>query len=56
MEIESQLIERYREIVGFKKGDGNSSDVSSNESDSNDDSVDAYDGFACTNVTNIVGV
>ena len=56
MEMESQLIERYRKIVGFKKGDGNSSDVSSNESDSNDDSVDAYDGFACTNVTNIVGV
>ena len=57
MEMESLLIGRYREITGYtKKSDENSSDVSSNDSDSDDESVEAYDEFACINVTNLVGV
>ena len=57
MEMESLLIDRYREIASYTKKCGeNSSNVSLNDSDSDDESVEAYDGFACINVTNLVGV
>ena len=42
------------------KGDGKSGNVSSNSGDSDDESIDSYDGFARDGVipeaTNIVGV
>ena len=46
MELESLLKERYAELYSENnKSDGNSSDLSSKGRDSDDESVDMYDGF-----------
>ena len=61
IEFESILKERYAELCGKNdKEDGMSGNDSSNSGDSDDESIDGYNGFACDSViaeaTNIFGV